>query len=330
MSPLALIMLLIGILDSVPALGAESFNIGFDDRIGFAPFFVAAEKGFYHGVEVRLNRVTKEDQRRDGLASGRLQMICETMGMFETGRNTPDYAGKLIFALDESRGTDGVLAANGINSAGDLKGKIVAGQSDMPSYLILTAALARQSMRITDLNFLDISMPDAVAAFVSGKADALCVYEPLVSSSLNSRSGVHLMLSSRDFPGVAVDVAIVKEDVISARREDLERIYEGWALAVAYMRDNPDESAEIVGKTLGILADEFKQMSTGLRFFGKAENEKYFGVESTCCQSDAVRIFNLMGNALKQNGLTNSVSSGGERIDPSIIGTVELKAEKSR
>jgi len=200
----------------------------------------------------------------------------------------------------------------------------------MPSHLLLTASLARQGMRITDLNFLDISMPEAVAAFVSGKADALCAYEPHVSSSLKARSGVHLLLSSKDFPGVAVDVAIVKEDVISARREDLEKIYEGWTMAVAYIRDNPDESSELVAKALGIQADEFRQVSTSFRFFGKAENEKYFGVDNTCCESDAVRIFNLMGKAIEKNGLTNSVSSGGDRIDPSIIGTVKLKAEKSR
>ena len=325
MSRIVLLMLVTGILVSGPALGAEPFDIGFDDRIDFAPFFLAEEKGFYGGVEVRFSRVTKEDQRRVDLASGRLQMICETTGMFQTGRNIPDYAGKLIFALDESRGTDDVLAANGINSVGDLKGKTVAGQSGMPSHLMLIAALARQGMRITDLNFLDVSMPEAVAAFVSGKADALCAYEPHASSSLKARSGVHLLLSSRDFPGVAVNFAIVKEDVISTRREDLEKIYEGWTMAVAYIKDNPDESAEIIAKALGIPEDEFRQMSTGLRFFGKAENEKYFGVENPCCESDALKTFNLMGKILEKNGLTNAVSSGGERIDFSIIGTVKIK-----
>lgn len=330
MSRIVLFMLVAGILQSTPALWAQPFDIGIDDRIGFAPFFVAGEKGFYHGVDVRFNRVTKEDQRRDGLASGRLQMICETMGMFQTGRNTPDYPGKLIFALDESRGADAVLAANGVNSAGDLKGKTVAGQYGMPSYLLLTASLARQGMRITDLNFLDTPLPEAVSAFVSGRADALCTYEPHISSSLKARSSVHLLLSSLDSPGVAVDVAIVKEDVISARREDLEKIYEGWTMAVAYLRDHPDESAKLIAKAVGISADEFRQMSTGLIFFGKTENEKYFGVEDTCCESDARRIFNLMGRALEKNGLTSSVSSGSEKIDLSIIGTTKLKAEKSR
>jgi len=323
-------MLVAGILVSVPSLGAEPFDIGFDERIGFTPFFVAAEKGFYHGLEVRFSRVTKEDELRDGLASGRFQMICETMAMFQMGRNTPDFPGKLIFALDESRGADGVLAANGINSGGDLKGKTVAGQSGMPSYLLLIASLARQGMRMTDLNFLDVSMPEAVAAFASGRADALSAYEPHVSSSLKARSGVHLLLSSRDFPGVAVDVAIVKEEVISARREELQQIYAGWSMAVAYMRDNPNESADLVAKTFSFSADEFRKMSTGLMFFGKPENEKYFGVEDTCCESDARRMYNLMGRALEKNGLTSAVTSGGAMMDLSIIGTEKLKAEKSR
>ncbi len=309
----------------VPVFGAGPFNIGFDDWIGYAPFFLAAEKGFYHGVEVRFNRISSEEQRRADLASGRLQMICETTGMFQAGRNTSDYAGELIFALDESQGADGVLATNGIRSVVDLKGRTVVGQSGMPSCLILTAALARQDMRMIDLNFVDMSMPEAVTAFVSGKADGLCAHEPRISSALKARPGAHLLLSSRDFPGVAVHVAIAKEDVISARREDLENIYEGWTMAVAYLRDNPDEGAKIIARVLGIPMEEFRQTSAGLRFFGKEDNEKYFGVENPCCPSDALTNFNVMGKVLEKNGLTQAVSPGSERIDFSIIGTVKMK-----
>ena len=322
---LLLLILVMGTFVPIPALGAGPFDIGFDEWIGSAPFFLAAEKGFYRGIEVRFHRITKEDQRRADLASGRLQMICETTGMFQTGRNTADYAGKLIFALDESRGADGVLATNEIKSVGDLKGKTVAGQSGLPSHLLLIAALAGKGMRITDLNFLNMSLQEAVTAFVSGKADALCAYEPYISSATKGRPGVHLLLSSRDFPGAATHVAIVKEDEIAARREDLEKIYEGWTMAVAYIRDHPDECAELIAKALGVSADEFRQISHGIRFFGKEENEKYFGVETPCCPSDALTKFNLMGKILEKNGLTNAVSPGSDRIDFSIIGTVKMK-----
>ncbi len=306
-------------------LGAEPFNIGFDDWIGSAPFFLAAGKGLYQGVEVRLIPIMEEDQRRADLASGRLQMICETMGMFQAARHTPDYAGKIIFSLDESRGADGVLAASEIRSVDDLKGKTVAGQVGMPSHLVLTAALAEKGMRMSDLNFMETPTTQAVAAFVSGKADALCAHEPHISSALKARPGAHLIVSSGDFPGVAVHVAIVKEEVISARREDLEKIYEGWTMAVAYMRDHPDESAELITKALGIPSDDFRRMSTGFKFFGKDENEKYFGVETPCCPGNALKTFNSTGKALQQNGLTNAVSPGSERIDLSIIGTVKMK-----
>ncbi len=319
------IILLAIVLVCFPAFGAGPFDIGFDDWLGSAPFFLAAEKGFFGGVEVRLKRIVQEEQRRADLASGRLQMICETTGMFQTGRKTADYAGKIIFGLDESAGADGILAADGIESVADLKGKTVAGQSGMPSHLLLVAALTRQGMRMTDLSFLEMSVPEAVAAFISGRADALCAHEPHISSAMRARPGAHLLLSSRDFPGAAVHVAIVKDDVIPARREDLEKIYEGWTMAVSYMREHPEEGAEIISKALGIPVDEFKKMSAGLRFFGRDENEKYFGVETPCCPSDALTRFNLMGSVLEKNGLTDAVSPGSERIDFSIIGTVRMK-----
>ncbi len=120
MKKIALLILIIsGMLVPFTVYGGEPFNIGFDDWIGVGPFFLAADKDFFDGVEVRFSRTNDEEQRRAGLASGHLQMICETIGMFETGRNTAAYDGKLVFALDESRGADAVLATEEINSLDD-------------------------------------------------------------------------------------------------------------------------------------------------------------------------------------------------------------------
>lgn len=319
------IVLITGIFFPLPVLGSEPFNIGFDDWIGSAPFYLAAKKGFYQGVEVRFRRIASEDQRRADLASGHLQMMCETISMFQAGRNASDYIGKIIFALDESRGADGVVASNGIRSVVDLKGKTAAGQSGMPSHLVLIAALERNGIGSNELIFHDMPVQEAVTAFVSGKADALCAYEPHISSSLKSRPDAHLLLSGRDFPGLVVHVAVVKEDAISGRREDLEKIYEGWTKAVTYIRDHPAESAEIMAGAFGLSSDEVRELIAGFKFFGKEENEKFFGVANPCCPSDAAINFDWMSKALEKNGLTNAVSSGTQRIDFSIIGTVKMK-----
>ncbi len=305
--------------------GGEPFNIGFDDWIGYSPFFLAAEKDFFHGVAVRFTQINDEEQRRVGLASGRLQMLCETTGMFEAGRKA-DYDGKLIFALDESKGADAMLASKDINSATDLKGRKIAGQRGSHSYNLLVAALVRKGMKLNDVFFLDMPMAEAVAAFVSGGADAICTHEPHIFSALKSRRDAHVLFSSRDFPGVIVDAAIANEKLISARREDLEKVYNGWTEAVAYIREHPDESAKIISKAIGISADEFKMMGAGLSFFGKKDNETYFGVATPCCESRAAASYNLMGRALKINGLTDAVSPASEKIDLSIIGSGRIIA----
>ena len=322
MERIALTILIIsGMLVPFSVYGGEPFNIGFDDWIGVGPFFLAADKDFFQGVEVRFSRINDEEQRRAGLASGRLQMICETIGMFETARNTAAYDGKLVFALDESRGSDAVLTTEGINSLGDLKGRRMTGQRGSHSHHLLVAALARKGMKMTDLAFLDMPVAQASATFVSGKAEAVCTYEPHVISTLRGRPGAHVILSSTDFPGVIVDVAIAKEELISARRDDLEKIYAGWTKAVAYIREHLDESAKIIAAAIGISAEDFTAMSAGIRFFGKEDNEKYFGVRTPCCESDAAAMFNMMGKALQINGLTDTVSPGSQKIDLSIVGS---------
>lgn len=320
----AVILFLIwGMLVPISVSGGEPFNIGFDDWIGFGPFFLASEKDFFAGVTVRFSHINDEEQRRAGLASGHLQIICETMGMFEAGRKA-DYDGNLIFALDESKGADAVLSSKDISTATELKGRKVAGQLGSHSYNLLIAALARKGMKLNDLVFLDMPVAQAKADFVSGHVDAFCAYEPHVLPALKGRTDAHVLLSSGDFPGVIIDVAVANKELISARREDLEKIYEGWTKAVAYIREHPDESARIISKAIGISADEFKMMSEGLSLFGKEDNETYFGVATPCCESRAAANYNLMGRALKLNGLTEAVSPASQKIDLSIVGSKRI------
>ncbi|MEK6776116.1 MAG: ABC transporter substrate-binding protein [bacterium] len=293
------------------------FNIGFNEWVGFAPFFLAKEKGFFGDLQVETQFIAVEGDKRAGLYSGNLQMICETMDMLQANRDTLDYSGKVIFGIDESYGGDGVLASDKVKKLKDVKGKTVIGEPGSASYFILLYLLNKDGLGMKDINFLSANSSDAAAAFIARKVEVAGTYEPYLSTALKKRKGAHILVSSKDLPGLIVDVAIVSEDVLSKRNEDVKKIYAGWTKALEYFEKNPDESIAIMAKAFKMTPEEFKDTISGIRYFGSKQNLEYFGSENS--PGKIFEIFGEIGTILKANNLTKEVEPANKKIDLSII-----------
>lgn len=197
----------------------KTFDIGFNQWVGFAPFFLAKEKGYFENLEVSLNFIDLEGDKRAGLYSGRLQMICETMDMFQTNRDSSDYPGIIVFAVDESFGGDGVIASEDVQSLKDLKDKLIVSEPGLPAHFVLQYLLHKEGMTLKDVNLQDMTSADAASAFMAEKADVAGTYEPYLSIALDKREGAHLLISSKDLPGLIVDVAIVRDETLEKKRK---------------------------------------------------------------------------------------------------------------
>lgn len=293
------------------------FNIGMNEWVGFAPIFLAKEKGFFGDLQVETQFIAVEGDKRAGLYSGNLQMICETMDMLQANRDTVDYPGKIIFGIDESYGGDGVLASDKVKKLKDAKGKTVIGEDGSASYFILLYLLNKDGLGLKDINFQSANSSDAAAAFIARKVDVAGTYEPYLSTALKKRKGAHILVSSKDLPGLIVDVAIVKEDVLSTRREDVKKLYAGWIKAVEYFENNPEESISIMAKAFKMKPEEFKDTISGIRYFGSKQNADYFG--SANSPGKIFEIFGEIGTILKANNLTKEIAPANKKIDLSII-----------
>lgn len=293
------------------------FNIGFNEWVGFAPFFLAKEKGFFGDLQVETHFIALEGDKRAGLYSGQFQMICETMDMFQSNRDSADYPGKIIFGIDESFGGDGVVATKNIKSLKDIKGKTAVGEPGQPAYFVLLYLLNKEGMTLKDVKFQDMNSSDAAVAFIAGKVDVAGTYEPYLSDAIKKRKGAHVLVSSKDLPGLIVDVAIVSDEVLSKRRDDLKKLYEGWHKAVDYFEKNPEESVAIMAKAFKLKPEEFKDTISGLRYFGYKQNQDYFGNQTS--PGSAFKIFDEIGAILKANALTKEVATSNKKIDLTII-----------
>jgi NitT/TauT family transport system substrate-binding protein len=299
----------------------RSFGIGFNQWVGFAPFFLAKEKGYFGDLDVSLNFIDVEGDKRAGLESGRLQMICETIDMFQSSRDSKDYPGTIIFAIDESHGGDGVIASAEVSSLKDLKGKTVAAEPGQPAHFVLQFLLHKEGMSLSDLKFTDMTSSDAAAAFIASRADAAGTYEPYLSQALSKRAGSHVLVSTKDLPGLIVDVAIVTNSTLKTHGDDLRRIYAGWCKAVNDINTDPQKSTEIMAKSFKISAKEFDETRSGLRYFGSEENKVLLG--ATEKSGTLFAKFSEIGNVLVENRITRVASPPDTKISNAVVNATE-------
>lgn len=295
----------------------KPFNVGFNEWVGFAPFFLAKEKGYFEDLKIDFQFIALEGDKRAGLYSGRLQMIAETMDMFQTNRDALGYPGKIAFAVDESFGGDGVVAIKEIRSLKDIKGRLAVAEPGQPSHFVLQYLLHKEGMTLRDVKLQDMTSSDAAAAFIAGKVDVAGTYEPYLADTIKKRKGAHLLVSSKDLPGLILDVAIVEDRILTERKKDVETIYRGWCKAVEYFEKNREEAVSIMAKPFKLKPEEFSDTISGLRYFGCSRNQELFGSPST--PGPIFKAFETIGMILKENNLTKATDPAKDKIDFTIV-----------
>jgi len=259
---------------------AEPIKLGMSTWLGYAPLYLAKEKGFFQkrGLDVEVVVIESPADRRVAFAADKIQGFATTVDthvMTAAAENPIPL--KQVLALDDSHGGDGIVSKKEIKNIKDLKGKTVAAQLGAgASYFWLNYVLAQDGMKLSDLKAIDMKAGDAGSAFVAGKVDAAVTWEPWLSKAKETPFG-HVLLASDKTPGIIVDSLAFKPDFLKKRGEDVKKIVAAWNEAVKFAADNPQEADAIMAKFTGQKPEEFTKEKTGVRFYGQKENKDYFG-----------------------------------------------------
>jgi NitT/TauT family transport system substrate-binding protein len=259
---------------------AEPIKLGMSTWLGYAPLYLAKEKGFFQkqGLEVEIVVIESPADRRVAFAADKIQGFATTVDthvMTAAAENPIPL--KQVLALDDSHGGDGIVAKKEIKTIKDLKGKTVAAQLGAgASYFWLNYVLAQNGMKLSDLKAVDMKAGDAGAAFVAGKVDAAVTWEPWLSKAKETPFG-QVLLSSDKTPGIIVDSLAFKPDFLKKRGAEVKKIVVAWNEAVKFAVANPQEADAIMAKFTGQKPEEFTKEKTGVRFYGDKENKEYFG-----------------------------------------------------
>lgn len=259
---------------------AEPLRLAHSTWVGYGPFYIARDKGFFEdeGVEVELIVMEDTAVRVAAMTAGRVDVVATTVDtVMPFMTETQQF--RYIFAVDDSMGGDGVVAGKEINSLADLRGKKIAFGEGTTSHFYLAVLLREAGLSFDDLEVVNMTAADAGAAFVAERVDAAVTWEPWLTRGRQAPHG-RLLIDSSKHPGLITDIAVTMADTVETRREDLKALTRAWNRAVAFVEDNPDEADAIMAKGVGgWLKDPevFRETRGGIRFHGAESNKAFFG-----------------------------------------------------
>ncbi len=256
---------------------APVYRIGLGPWVGFGPFYLAKQKGFFNeaGVQVDLIVLTGLAERNSALMSDRIDALAAPVDYFVLSAGN-HLETTIVMAIDESSGGDGIVANSSIQRIEDLKGKTVAFQRGLPSEFFLRALLHQQGISLHDLKTVDMETAQAGAAFISKQVDAAVLWEPWLTKARQEGKG-HILASTREYPDLIVDCLAFNKDVVSRSPQDVQKIVDALLKAIVYWKQHPEEANRVMAPYFQVDVAKYAAILSGAKFCDLARNRAYFG-----------------------------------------------------
>ncbi|MDH3475101.1 MAG: ABC transporter substrate-binding protein [Rhodospirillales bacterium] len=284
-------------LGAATTASAETLTLAHSTWVGYGPFYIARDKGFFaeEGVDIELQIMENTPLKMGALMAGQIDLVASTADEFPIYMK-PDMPLKYILAVDNSNGGDGVVSNKDIETVADLKGKKVAFEEGSVSQFFINALLLEAGLTQNDIEMVNMTATDAGVAFAAGRVDAAVTWEPHLTQGENAAHGRRLVDSSQK-PGLIVDVVAVTQQTATEHADELKAFVRAWQRALDFLSTNPAESYKIMaGGVGGWLGDpaEFEAVVTGIEYLDMTRNREMYGTTGSPGQ-----LHKTLGDAIK-------------------------------
>jgi NitT/TauT family transport system substrate-binding protein len=255
---------------------AAPIKIGYSDWPGWTAWQIAKEKGLFkkNGVEVELVWFPIYTDSLTALNTAKIDANCsawcDVIPPLAEGIKL-----KVVLVNDNSAGNDAVVAKPAIKSFKDLKGKTVATELGTVEHFALLQALAKHGMTEKDIEYKNLTVPDAAAAFIAGKVDAAGLWQPWINQIQKEGKG-NVLFTSKEIPGLIPDLLVFQEKVATERAEEVQKIVATWFDVLAFIKSNEKEAVAIMAKVVEQKPEDYLAFLPGTKFFDLKANLNAF------------------------------------------------------
>jgi NitT/TauT family transport system substrate-binding protein len=246
-------------------------RVGYSAWPGWIPWKVTEEKGLF-GIPVTLQWFDGYLDSINALNAG--QLDCNSQTLNDTISSIAGGADlQVVLTNDNSTGNDQIIAAEGITSIADLKGKKVAAEEGTVDHYLLLLGLRQAGLSADDITFVPLETGAAAAAFVAGQVDAVGVFAPFTTQALK-RPGSTTLFSSKDFPGAISDHLVCRTEFVAENPEKVQQLVNAWFTTLGEIEANPGPSLTIMSQRAGVSEEEYKEYNAGTTIFSLEDNLK--------------------------------------------------------
>jgi NitT/TauT family transport system substrate-binding protein len=317
----------LGLLAATGNLLAAPLRIAYSDWPGWVAWEIGVQKGWFkeEGVEVEFMWFDYVPSM-DAYVAGKVDAVCMTNGdALVTGATGKPSVGILI--NDFSNGNDMIVAAPGISSVKDIKGRKVGIEEGFVEHLLLLTALEKNSMKPGDVTIVNTPTGETPQVLASKAVDAIGAWQPNSGQALKALPGSKPVFTSADAPGIIYDLLYVSSESLGKNKAEWQKVVKVWYEIADYManEDNLDDALNILAGRVNLKPEEYEPLLKGTRILTLDEAlkawEKGDGLDSVYGSTSNVNAFNL------KHGVYKDSQDPEKYLDPSF--TKALKSAKS-
>jgi NitT/TauT family transport system substrate-binding protein len=310
----------------VGCVGGLVANGGLDTQQGS----IYADKG----LKVSFKIIDDWTEGASALATGNVDVMLTTadvwakdFGQFqEKGVNA-----RAFYMVDWSRGADGVIGRQGINSIEDLAGKTVAFAPYTPSHFLLWNGLKSSGLSTEQRNEIfnkAVHTKDGIepaTLFAQQKVDAAVAWDPDMSDAVAKRPGAKKIYDTRVANRLIADVLVVSDRFAANNSQTLVKFVEGWLEGVKFIQSQPSRAYTLIGtiKDFNIPTDLAKTMLEGVKLADYADNQSFFGTAGS--DSDYANVFRMATDMYRELRLIKRSGEAETSVDRRYIAALSGK-----
>ncbi len=228
------------------------------------PTIVEKEKAIFAdtfadmGISIEYAELTSGADQTQALASGDVQVLYAVgaTSVILSAANGADI--KVLNMYSRSPKAFCLYSKDdSLTSPESLKGKTVAGPMGTNLHELLVAYLATAGMTVEDVNFVNMTIPDANAGLENGSVDVAMIAGATAYQA--EKSGRHLVTNGEGLINAIIAVA-VRDDFYQEHPEVIEKLKKAQESISEFMNENPDETIELVAKALDLDTEAVKDM----------------------------------------------------------------------
>lgn len=253
-----------------------------------APFnlqnIVMKEKGMLEkafekdGVKVNWKTITSGSKQTQAMAANAVDIsaVMNTSSLLMAN----GAGNKVLIATGVSHPADTFAIVSKPGNSADiksLKGKKIVGPKGTVLHQLLVAALAKNGMSIKDVDFISMDQPSALAALLSGSADAALLAASGVIKA--EKSGAKVITTAKDIVNVNL-VTTVSAQFADKYPEALDKVVKVQREALAWIEKHPDEAIAMGAKEHGIDISDAKKLASWSNYYNTLTDDDVKGLEA--------------------------------------------------